>query len=263
MSFETILWERKNGIGRLTLNRPERLNAFSPKMHAELRSLLSDIAEDTETRVIVITGAGRGFCSGADLAAGQLETTPEGPDLGLALERDYNPLIQSIQNLEKPIIAAVNGPAAGAGMSLALACDFTVAAESATFLQAFCNIGLVPDAGSTFFLPRLVGQARAAYLAMLGEKIPAKTAADWGLIWKSVPDDQFEAEISALATRLAAGPTKALGLIKRALHQSWKNDLAQQLDMECRSQREAGRTRDFFEGVQAFLMKRPAKFRGQ
>ena len=263
MSFETITLAIADQVATLTLNRPDRLNAFTNKMHEELRAALEQIRASGAARCLVITGAGRGFCAGADLSDRQPSNDGGAPDLGVSLEKNYNPLILSLRALEMPLVAAVNGPCAGAGMSLALACDIVIAAKSASFLQAFCNIGLVPDAGSTYFLPRLAGRARAAGMALLGEKISAETALEWGLIWKVVDDAALMAEAGAVAKKLAGGPTKGLGLIHQALDKSWSNDLATQLDVERDAQRLAGRTQDFAEGVAAFLQKRPARFQGR
>ncbi len=267
MNFETITLGITDQVATLTLNRPERLNAFTSKMHEDLRFALDKIRAPGAARCVIITGAGRGFCAGADLADNPPANgsgNDSGPrDLGATLEKNYNPFILSLRALEMPLVAAVNGPCAGAGMSLALACDIVVAARSATFLQAFCNIGLVPDAGSTYFLPRLAGRARAAGMALLGEKISAETALDWGLIWKVVDDAALMSEAGSIAKKLASGPTKGLALIRQALDQSWSNDLAHQLDVERDAQRQAGRTFDFAEGVTAFLQKRPARFQGR
>ena len=264
MAFETILFEVNEGVALVTLNRPDKLNAFIEQMNTDIRTAVKQVAADPAIRCLMFTGAGRGFCAGADLSARALTLTDEGElDLGYTLRKNYHPMMLALAELEKPIVTAVNGPCAGAGMSLAIAADIVVAARSATFLQAFCNIGLVPDAGSTWFLPRQIGRARAAGMALLGEKLSAETAAEWGLIWKCVADDQLMAEAGAVARKLAGGPTKGLSLIRRALRQSWDNDLAQQLELEADLQRVAGRTRDFAEGVTAFMQKRPAKFQGK
>lgn len=260
MSYNTILVDVTDHVATVTLNRPDRLNALTVEMLTELRTMLGDI-EKRGARALLITGAGRGFCAGADLSADRFDQSDL--DLGHVLDTVYNPLVRALRSLQMPIVSAVNGPCAGAGMSLAIGADIVVAGESATFLQAFCNIGLVPDAGSTWYLPRAVGRARALGMALLGEKLPAKTAADWGLIWQCVADDQLMPTAKAMATKLANGPTRGLGLIRRALHMSELNGLDAQLDLERDSQRQAGRTRDFREGVQAFLQKRPAKFTGE
>ncbi len=262
MDYDTIKFQIDAGVATLTLNRPERLNAFTDAVHVDIRAAMDVLDRDGTVRCLVITGAGRGFCAGADLSARAAQgNAPR--DAGASLENNYNPLIRRLRDLAVPTIAAVNGPAAGAGMSLAMACDIVIAARSASFLQAFCNIGLVPDAGSTYFLPRLIGRQRAAGMALLGEKLPAETAAEWGLIWKCVDDDKLQAEVAALASKLANGPSKGLGLIKRALQDSWNNDLPRQLDVERDFQRVAGASSDFAEGVAAFLQKRPPKFQGR
>lgn len=266
MAFEHIRFSIDDGVACLTLNRPDRLNAISIQMVDEMDAAL-DLVEDKSkgARCLLLTGEGRGFSSGADLAAGGMPTPGEGRafDAGLVLERHYNPLIERLATLDVPFITAVNGPAAGAGMSFALAGDIVIAAKSAYFLQAFVNIGLVPDAGSTYFLPRLVGNARARAMMMLGEKIPAQTALDWGLIYKVVEDDALQTEAKALAEKLANGPTRALGMIRRMATQSVDNDLSAQLRLERVYQREASRTADFMEGVSSFLSKREAKFSGK
>jgi len=260
MSYQTILFEAADGIARITLNRPDKLNAFTAEMHAELRDAL-DKVEAGDTRVLLLTGVGRGFCAGQDLSQRKGGTTA--PDLGETLDTLYNPLIRRLRALEMPVIGAVNGVAAGAGMSLALACDITLAARSASFLQAFAKIGLLPDSGSTYFLPRLAGDARARALALLAEKITAEQAAAWGLIWKVVDDARLMEEAEALARHLASQPTKALGFIKRALDAAAGNTLDAQLDLERDLQREAGRTEDYREGVAAFLEKRAPIFKGR
>ena len=262
MDFDHITYGCADGIARITLNRPDRLNAFAPGMPLEIQAAVELAGKDPEARVIAVTGAGRGFCAGADLTAGTAAQPDDKRDAGSLLETQYNPMIMTMRSCEKPIVALVNGPCAGAGMSLALACDIIIAAESAVFLQAFCNIGLVPDAGSTWYLPRAVGRARAMGMALLGEKVSAREAEDWGMIWKAVEDDALAAEGEKVLARLANGPTRGLGLIRRAVHHAFSHSLEQQLDQERDSQRIAGSTRDFAEGVQAFLEKRPAKFTG-
>ncbi len=262
MSSATVLVSRRRGITRLTLNRPDKLNAFTRAMHAELREALMAAASDPDCRVVVLTGAGRAFSAGQDLA--DIGSGPNtGGDAGKLLEEAYNPLVNTITSLEKPVIAAVNGIAAGAAANIALACDLVFAARSASFLQAFTRIGLIPDAGGTWVLPRLVGPMRARGLAMLAEPLPAETAEQWGLIWKCVDDDKFEAEVAAVAARLAAAPTYALGLAKRALAASSTNTLAEQLDLERDLQRLAGASPDAREGIGAFLEKRTPNYTGR
>jgi 2-(1,2-epoxy-1,2-dihydrophenyl)acetyl-CoA isomerase len=261
MAWETILFEiASDGVALLTLNRPEKLNAFNDRMHEEIGEILGRVETDDAIRALVITGAGRAFCSGADLNQ-RLSEPKQGA--GDALDRYYNPRVKRLMALAKPVVAAVNGPAAGAGASLALACDIVLAGRSASFIQAFARIGLVPDAGGTYFLPRLVGTARAKALALLAEPLSAETAAAWGLIWKAVPDDELMPEAMALSRRLAQGPTFGLGLIKQALNRSIENDLTQQLDLERDLQKQAASSADFREGVTAFLEKRAAKFTGR
>jgi 2-(1,2-epoxy-1,2-dihydrophenyl)acetyl-CoA isomerase len=262
MEYQHIRLDIADGVARITLNRPERLNAFVPGMPLEIKTAIEQAGADGSARAIAITGEGRGFCAGADLTAGTAATPPEERDAGALLETEYNPMILAMQDCAKPIVAIVNGPCAGAGMSLALACDIIVAAESAIFLQAFCNIGLVPDAGSTWYLPRKIGSARAAGMALLGEKLSATEAAEWGLIWKAVPDADLGAESEKIVQRLAQGPTRGLGMIRQALNQSADNALDTQLGLERDSQRIAGQTGDFMEGVVAFMQKRPANFTG-
>jgi len=262
VSNATILMAREGGTTRLTLNRPDKLNSFTRAMHAELHEALTTAGADPECRVVVLTGAGRAFSAGQDLAdAGMASGGPM--DAGKMLEEAYNPLIKLITTLEKPVIAAVNGIAAGAGANIAFACDFVYAARSATFLQAFARIGLVPDAGGTWVLPRLVGSARARGLAMLAEPLSAEQAEAWGLIWKCVDDDKLVAEVAAVAGKLATAATYGLALAKRALAASSTNTLAQQLDLERDLQRLAGASPDCAEGITAFLEKRPAKFTGR
>jgi len=258
----TVLYAAEAGVATLTLNRPDSLNAVTRTMHGELKDAIARAAGDPAVRCLVLTGAGRGFCSGADLV--DSATLSGGvPDLAKVLDETYNPLIRSLRDLPKPIVAAVNGVAAGAGANIALACDLVLAARSAVFIQAFCKIGLIPDAGGTWFLPRHVGRARAAGLAMLGDKLPAEQAESWGLIWRTVDDDKLMGEVEKLSRHLAGQPTVALGLIKNALSAAETNGLDAQLDLERDLQAIAGRTRDFLEGVAAFREKRAPKFTGR
>ena len=261
VSSQPVLSERlEGGVLTLTLNRPERLNALTGPLIEALSAALMRAAAERECRAVLITGAGRGFCAGADLA--NRAFTPGGvrPDLGEALEKGINPIIRGIRNLPKPVVCAVNGPAAGAGASIALSCDIVLAAKSAQFLQAFARIGLIPDAGGTFVLPRLIGDARARALMMLAEPIGAERAEAIGMIYRAVDDQDLMGEAHTVAQRLAAGSTHALGLMKRALAASPTNTLDAQLDLERDLQREAGGSDDYLEGVRAFLEKRPANF---
>ncbi len=262
MTATTVLYQAEAGVATLTLNRPESLNALTGAMHGELKAAIDRAAADSDVRCLVITGAGRGFCSGADLVSSSVVSDGV-PDLGKTLETHYNPLIRKLRDLPKPIIAAVNGVAAGAGANIALACDLVLAARSSLFIQAFCKIGLIPDAGGTWLLPRHVGRARAAGLALLGDKLPAEQAEAWGLIWKVVDDDKLMDEATKLARHLATQPTKALGLIKQALSAAETNTLDAQLDLERDLQTVAGRSDDFREGVAAFREKRPPRFTGR
>lgn len=257
---EPVIVGRNGAVITLTLNRPARLNALDSAMHEALASALAAIEADESARAVLLAGAGRGFCAGADLAEHRGRPAR---DLGAAIDLHYNPLVRRMRALPKPIVAAVNGIAAGAGMNLALAADIVVACEAASFTQAFIRIGLMPDAGGTHFLPRAVGDARARGLAMLGDTITAREAADWGLIWRCLPDQGFPDAALALATALAAKPTRALAAMKRAFAASSANPLDAQLDLERDLQRELGRTADFGEGVAAFLEKRPAAFTGE
>ena len=262
MSYQTILYDVAGGIARVTLNRPDRLNSFNAAMHAELRDALGRVAGDG-ARVLVLTGAGRGFSAGQDL--GDRQALPDGAraDLGESIERNYKPLVLALGALPLPTIAAVNGVAAGAGASIALACDLVIAAKSASFIQAFSRLGLVPDSGATWFLPRLVGNARALGLAMLGERLPAEQAAAWGLIWRCVDDADFSAAVDRLAAELAAAPTRGLVRTRDALRAAATATLAEQLDRERDLQRELGYTDDYVEGVAAFSEKRAPRFTGR
>ena len=263
MSYETILFEQSGGIARLTLNRPDRLNSFNLKMHEEVRDALGQVKGSAESRVLVLTGAGRGFCAGQDLSDRSVSPGGSATDLGESLEHRYNPLIRGIRSLELPVIAAVNGVAAGAGANIALACDIVIAARSASFIQSFSKLGLVPDSGGTWFLPRLVGPARAAGLALLGDKLSAEQAAQWGMIWQCVDDAQLPSVVDDMARQFASAPTRGLARTKQALQKSWNHSLDQQLDLERDYQREVGFTADFAEGVAAFMAKRPPKFTGR
>ncbi|MGV3489581.1 MAG: enoyl-CoA hydratase-related protein [Tuberibacillus sp.] len=255
--YETLIYEVENGVGWITLNRPDKLNAFTMTMNQELVDVLKKAERDENVRVLVIKGAGRAFCSGQDLGSVTGEI-----NLKDTLRKGYNPMIKRLVSLEKPTVAMVNGAAAGAGMSLALACDFRVASDRASFIQAFINIGLVPDSGSLYFLPRLVGYAKALELAVFGEKIKADEAKALGLVTKVIASDDLEAETKAFAERLAAMPTKAIGLIKRYMQKSFENDLEQMLEWEAVAQHTAGQTEDAKEGVTAFLEKRKPAYRG-
>lgn len=257
MAYETITVAEAGGVATITLNRPEVMNALSSRLREELLRAWRDV--EGRARCIVLTGAGRAFCSGQDLqdamALGEF-------DLERVLAEEYEPLLRAIYDCPVPTIAAVNGAAAGAGANLALACDVVIACESASFIQAFTRIGLIPDAGGTYWLPRQVGMARAMGAALFAEKISARQAAEWGMIWEAVPDEGFAAHVAARAGALAAGPTVAYGLVKRALRASPANGLEEQLALEAQLQAEAGRTADFREGVAAFLEKRAARFTG-
>jgi 2-(1,2-epoxy-1,2-dihydrophenyl)acetyl-CoA isomerase len=264
MDEPPILVERREGYRVVTLNRPHRLNAFNEAMHQALRQSLVEAESDPDCRALLLTGAGRGFCAGQDLNDRLAKSeTGETTVLGSSLETYYNPLVRKLRALPFPVVAAVNGVAAGAGANVALACDLVLAARSATFVQAFARIGLIPDSGGTWLLPRLLGPARARGLALTAEPLPAEKAESWGLIWQALPDDDLMGEAHHLCEHFAAGPTIGLALIKRALDESWSNDLDGQLDLERELQREASRTPDYAEGVRAFLEKRKPVFRGR
>ncbi|MGH8200211.1 MAG: 2-(1,2-epoxy-1,2-dihydrophenyl)acetyl-CoA isomerase PaaG [Steroidobacteraceae bacterium] len=263
MSYQTIVFETAEGVARLTLNRPERLNSFNTVMHAEVRDALAALQRDASARVLVLTGAGRGFCAGQDLGDRVVAPGAGPPDLGPSIENGYKPLILALRRLPLPVIAAVNGVAAGAGANIALACDLVIAARSATFVQAFSKIGLIPDSGGTWLLPRLVGHARALGLALLGDKLPAEQAAQWGLIWRCVADVELAAEVDTLARQLALAPTRGLARTKQAMLEGWSNTLEQQLDVERDYQQELGHSADYAEGVAAFMQKRAPRFTGR
>ena len=263
MSSDSVLRETRDGYRILTLNRPERLNAFNEDQHLRLRAALSDCAEDDSCRAVILTGAGRGFCAGQDLSDRDPTLGGARPDLGLTLETYYNPLVRQIRAMGKPVICAVNGVAAGAGANIALAADIVIAARSASFIQIFARIALVPDAGGTWWLTRHLGEARAKALALTTEPLPAEKAAEWGLIWKCVDDAALMDEAGALAAQFAKGPTHAYALAKQAIHAASTNTLDEQLDLERKLQREAGQSDDYKEGVSAFLQKRKAVFSGK
>ncbi|SEO33763.1 2-(1,2-epoxy-1,2-dihydrophenyl)acetyl-CoA isomerase [Rhodospirillales bacterium URHD0017] len=262
MSYTTITVAHDQGLATLTLNAPDKLNAVSRKMIAELKDCWEALAVDGSVRAVLLTGAGRGFCAGADLSDPDRDRSATA-DSGSALDKFFNPVIRLMRSVPKPIVAAVNGPAAGVGMSFALAADIAIAAKSASFLQAFARIGLLPDGGSTWFLPRLVGEQRARALAMLAPKISAGQAKEWGLIWDVVEDGELMKTATEVARGLADGPTLSLARIKEAMNRASGNPLGQQLDLERDFQRELGRSEDFKEGVLAFLAKRKPNFKGK
>jgi 2-(1,2-epoxy-1,2-dihydrophenyl)acetyl-CoA isomerase len=259
MAYDTIQFKLEAGIARLTLNRPDRLNSFTAQMHGEVADALSKL---DGARVLVLTGAGRGFCAGQDLND-RAVAPGESVDLGDSVESYYNPLIRKLTGLPFPVIARVNGVAAGAGANIALACDIVIAAKSAKFIQSFASIGLIPDSGGTWVLPRLVGQARALGLALTAEPLPAEKAAEWGLIWSAVEDDQLDAEVDALATRFASAPTRGLAAIKRMIRESWGHSLNEELELQRDAMRELGYSDDYREGVAAFMEKRKPNFTGR
>jgi 2-(1,2-epoxy-1,2-dihydrophenyl)acetyl-CoA isomerase len=263
MTFNTILFEITKSYAKLTLNRPDRLNSFTVEMHGDVAEALSRVEQDPEIRALLITGAGRGFCAGQDLADRAVAPGEKGVDLGESLENRYNPLIRRLIRLPKPVICAVNGVAAGAGANIAFAADIVLAAKSAKFIQSFSNIGLVPDSGGTWILPRLAGQARALGLALTGEPLAAEKAESWGLIWRCVDDDQLQAEAEKLAERFAVGPTRGYAAIKLAMRKGWLAGLEEQLDLERDLQRELGTSGDYREGVAAFSEKRKPNFSGK
>ena len=263
MNYEQIRFETTDRIVRITLKRPDRLNSFTAQMHAELRDALARVTSDCDVRVLLLTGEGRAFCAGQDLSDRAVAPGAAPVDLGASIDENYRPLVLALRNLPLPVVCAVNGVAAGAGANIALACDIVVAKKSASFIQAFCKIGLVPDSGGTYFLPRVVGSARAMGLALLGDRVSAEQAAGWGMIWKCIDDGEFDAAVDQLLAQLADAPTAGLAAIKRALYVSSANTLEQQLDVERDAQRTLGYSADYREGVAAFLEKRAPRFSGR
>ncbi|EOG5602058.1 2-(1,2-epoxy-1,2-dihydrophenyl)acetyl-CoA isomerase PaaG [Providencia stuartii] len=258
-----ILTTLENGVLTITLNRPDRLNSFNDEMHRQLSDALKIAERDDTVRCLVITGAGRGFCAGQDLNDRNVSVSEQAPDLGYSVETFYNPLMRRLTSLPKPIICAVNGVAAGAGAAIALAGDIVIAAKSASFIQSFCRLGLVPDSGGSWFLPQLAGHARAMGMALLGDKISAEQALQWGMIWQVTENDELTTTVNQLAQHFATQPTYGLGLIKKAIYRAATNTLDEQLDLERDLQRLGGRSEDYREGVDAFLNKRKPKFKGR
>ena len=265
MNYQLIQFDVREGVARLTLNRPDKMNSFNAGMHAELRHALDSIQTNAAVRVLVLTGAGRGFCAGQDLADTEVRFTPgeTPPDLGDVVERHYKPLVMRLSQLRVPTIAAVNGIAAGAGASMALACDMVLATQSAAFVLPFANIGLIPDTGCSWHLPQRIGQARAMGLALTGKKLSAQQAADWGMIWDAVEDTVFASTVDALAAKLATLPTKALVRTRQAMQTAHTHTLEAHLSFEGMLMRELGKSADYVEGVSAFLEKRAPKFTGE
>ena len=258
-NYTHLLFEKEGAVAKITLNRPEVLNSFNKVMAKETQDALKTCASDSSIRAVYLTGAGRAFCAGQDLE----EAIDPNNEIDEIVRNSYNPMIRAIREIEKPVICAVNGVAAGAGANLAFSCDITFACESANFIQSFSKIGLIPDSGGTYFLPRLVGMQKAAAMAMLAEKIPAAEAASLGLIYRSCPDDELHETAFGIASKLAAMPTIGLGLTKKGFNEGWKNDLDTQLDLEEQLQKAAGSSKDYKEGVDAFLEKRKPVFKGE
>jgi len=263
MSYNTIKFDISGGAARLTLNRPDRLNSFTVEMHEEVRDALDKVEADASVRTLFLTGAGRGFCAGQDLSDRAVAPGSDAVDLGESVEKRYNPLIRTLTSLPMPVVCAVNGVAAGAGASIAFACDIVIAAKSAKFIMSFANIGLVPDSGGSWAMPRLVGQARALGMALTGEPVSAEKAADWGLVWKCVDDDQLADETNALIEKFASAPTRGLAETKKLIRGAFSRPLDEQLDLERDQMRALGASDDYKEGVDAFMNKRKPNFTGQ
>ena len=261
--YKNIEFSIENGLAKLVWNRPDKLNSFNTEMHGEVKDALKQVKKSGEARCLLITGNGRGFCAGQDLSDRAVSSSDEAPDLSQSIEKNYNPLIRTLTTLEMPVICAVNGVAAGAGANIAFACDIVLAAKSASFIQSFNRLGLVPDSGGTWILPRLVGHARAMALCLLGDKISAEQAQQWGMIWKVLEDDELQSEAEKLGYQLAKAPTRGLALVKRAVHAAASNTLDEQLDLERDLQGVAGRTEDYREGVNAFMEKREPNYKGK
>jgi len=261
--YQTILLEKDNGVAKITLNRPDKLNSFNVQMHEELQSALDDIATDSESRCVLLTGAGRGFCAGQDLGDRAVSSDQAAPDLGMSVEKFYNPLIRRLTNLKMPVICALNGVAAGAGASVVMACDIVIAASSASFILSFAKVGLVPDSGSSWHFARAIGLPRAKAMAMLGTKIKAEQAEQWGLIYQVVDNEELDATSSEMASHLAKQPTEALANIKELVHTAFDYSLNEQLERERKAMQHLGRSHDYREGVASFMEKREPQFKGK
>jgi 2-(1,2-epoxy-1,2-dihydrophenyl)acetyl-CoA isomerase len=263
MTYQTIQLDLADGVATLTLNRPKSLNSSNAEMFTEIHAALKQVKDNPSIRCLLLTGAGRGFCAGQDLSDRNVAPGEQMPDLGASVEKNYNPLIRTLKGLAMPVVCAVNGVAAGAGANIALACDLVFAARSASFIESFCKLGLIPDSGGTWHLPRLIGHARAMGLTLLGDKLSAEQAEQWGLIWKCVDDEKLLEEATNVARHLATQPTFGLSMIKRAINASYANTLDEQLDLERDFMRLGGRSEDYREGVKAFMEKRPPQFKGK